>query len=150
MSSSYVRSQIKTYLGTNFPTENVVDLTAQYRSIGDILSDEGITHNDNWLGIQFSSSEERVISIPADNSQGLYREVGIIFLHIVEPVRKDVVDLLLARSEDLRDSFRGKRIGDVVVEEVSPPSFENGTTIQFEGGYTSASVIVSYYRDIKL
>lgn len=150
MSSSYVRGQIKTHIAANLPTENLIDLTAKYQSIGEILSDASLSHNDNWLGVTFSSSEERTQSIPADNTQGLYREIGVIFLHVVEPVRKDVGDLILARSEVLRDSFRGKRIGDVVIEEVTPPNFESGATLQFEGGYTSASIIVSYYRDLKL
>lgn len=150
MSSSYVRTQIKNFITTFHPGENLIDLTSQYNSIGDVLSDASLTHNDNWLGVQFSSSEERTISVHATNSTGLYREVGIIYLHIVEPVQKNVADLILARSEDLRDSFRGRRIGDMVIEDISPPNFETGATIQFEGGYTSASVVISYYRDLKL
>lgn len=150
MSSSYVRSEIKTFLSANSAESDIIDLTAQYSSLTNMLSDNGVGRNDPWLGLQFIGSSEEPITLNSGNTVGKYREIGSIFLHIVERVKNTVADDILTRSEALRTLLRGQRINDIIIESVSPPNFESGATLQFEGGYQSASIIVSYERDLNL
>lgn len=149
MSSQFVRTQITNFLTTNAPTENLIDLTAQYETIDEIIDNEGLGVDDPWLGLQFIGSTEEPQTIIATNSTGCYRELGSIFLHVVARASQSatMVDDILTRSEALRDLLRGRRINSIIVESVSPPNFEQGATLDLEGGYTSASVIVNYYRD---
>ena len=51
--------------------------------------------------------------------------------------------------ETIRSLFRGKRINDIIIESVSPPNTESGTTIEFDNNFTSASIFLDYYRDLK-
>jgi len=150
MSSSYVRTQMTTFITTNSSEANIVDLTAQYSTQQNMLDDAGIGRNDPWLGLQFIGSSEEPITLNSNNTTGKYREVGSVFLHVVERVKTTVADDILTRAEDLRTLLRGQRINDIIIESVSPPNFESGATLQFEGGYQSASIIVSYERDLNL
>lgn len=150
MSSSYVRSEIKTFLSANSAESDIIDLTAQYSSLTNMLSDNGVDRNDPWLGLQFIGSSEEPITLNSGNTVGKYREIGSVFLHVVERVKNTVADDILTRAEALRTLLRGQRINDIIIESVSPPNFESGATLQFEGGYQSASIIVSYERDLNL
>jgi len=150
MSSSYVRSEIKTFLSANSAESDIIDLTAQYSSLTNMLSDNGVDRNDPWLGLQFIGSSEEPITLNSGNTVGKYREIGSVFLHVVERVKNSVADDILTRAEALRTLLRGQRINDIIIESVSPPNFESGATLQFEGGYQSASIIVSYERDLNL
>lgn len=149
MSSSYVRGEIKTFLGAN-SAESVIDLTAQYLNLQDMVANAGIGRKDPWLGLQFIGATEVPVALSADNTSGKYREIGGIFLHVVEKVSDTVTDDILTRCESLRTLLRGRRINDIIIESVSPANFESGATLQFEGGYQAASVIVSYQRDLNL
>ena len=149
MSSKYVRDQIKAFITANLPIENQIDLTAEFSEINDMLQKNGLTYESDWLGLQFSSAQDSSINVGADNDSGCYRELGSVFLHVTA-MAKDVVDNILNRSEAIRSVFRGMRINDIVIENVTPPNFEAGATLQFEGGFTSASVLVGYYRDLNL
>lgn len=42
MSSTYVRTQIENFIGTSLPSENLIDLTADYDDINDLVNDEGL------------------------------------------------------------------------------------------------------------
>jgi hypothetical protein len=150
MSSSYVRTQIKAFIAAELATENVIDLTAEYAELQDMLDDNGLTYTDSWLGIQFIGSEEIPINVGANNTSGCYREDGSVFLHVVAPATDSAASDLLTRAEALRTAFRGQRINDMIIEGVTPPNFEAGATLQFEAGFTSASVIVNYQRDLNL
>ena len=151
MSSTYVRTELTSFLTTNVPAENIIDITAEYDELEFMLQDEGLSPDDNWLGLEFIGSGETPITIPATNTTGKYRETGSLFLHIVEPVSvPDPYSALLIRSETLRNLLRGQRINDILVEGVSPPNFKSGATLLFEGGYTSCSIIVNYERDLNL
>ncbi len=61
-----------------------------------------------------------------------------------------VGDALLQRGEVLRNLFRGRRIGDIIIDSVSPMNFDSGATLEFEGGYMSGSFFMSYRRDLAL
>jgi len=151
MSSSYVRTEIKSFMATTFPGETLIDLTAEFENIRDFLAHNGITGRDAWLGLQFIGSDEQPINVGAGNTQGLYRETGSLFFHIVEPaVKSTAANNIVSRSETLRSGLRGMRINDIVIESVTPVTTQSGSTLEFESGFTSGSFIVSYYRDLNL
>lgn len=152
MSSSYVRDQVKAFITANLIAQepNIIDLTGEFESIRDLVARYGLSHGDNWLGLQFIGSEELPISVSSTNTKGCYREIGAIYLHIVAQAKLGVANGILARSEIIRNTFRGQRIGDIVIEGVTPPNFEDGATLEFDGGYTAASVILNYERDLNL
>jgi len=152
MSSAYVRTQIATFIGTNLATENVIDLTNQYDEIQDILASHAppLTYTDSWLGIQYIGSSEVAINVGADNTQGCYRELGAVFLHVVAPTTPTNAADVLARTEVIRNAFRGQRINDIIIESVTPPNFEAGATLQFDAGFSSASIVINFYRDLNI
>lgn len=151
MSSKYVVDEIVSFIGTNIPSEtNVIDLSAEYDEIQDFRSKYGLGFKDVWLGIEFIGNDEEPIGLNATNSVGRYRETGSIYLHIVDIPSLAVAGKIRTRAETIRNAFRGTRIGDILIENVTPPNFQAGATLQFEGGYTSASVIINYQRDLNL
>lgn len=149
MSSVYVRTQVKQFLSDN-SGETVVDMTSQFEDLRQLLGENNIQPDAPWLGVQFVGNDEVPVSIAATNDLGLYRETGIIQLHVVSEARIGVGDSLLTRGETLRNLFRGRRIGDIVVESVTPLNTEAGATLEFEDGYMSGTCIVTYYRDLNL
>lgn len=150
MSSVYVRNQIKSFIGSNLATENLIDLTGEYRDIEDVIDGASLDYKDPWLGIQFTGSSDQPINVGANNVTGLYREIGVIMLHVVSMAKATATTDILTRAETIRDAFRGQRINDIVIEEVTTPNFEQGATLDFESGYVSATVIISYERDHNL
>lgn len=151
MSSQYVVNEITNFIANNIPSEsNVIDLSGEYSEIQDFRDRYGLGFKDVWVGLQFIGNDEEPIGLSANNGKGLYRENGSIFIHIVDIPSLGVANRIRSRAETIRNAFRGERIGDILIENVTPPNFEAGATLQFEGGYTSASVIVSYERDLKL
>jgi hypothetical protein len=149
MSSVYVRTQIKDFLDDN-SNEDVIDLTAQFDEIKELLSENDIQPDAPWLGLSFIGDDEVPVSLAATNDQGLYRETGAIHFHVVSEAKVGVGDALLTRGETLRDLFRGRRIGEIVIDSVTPMNFDSGATLQFEGGYMSGSFFASYRRDKNL
>jgi len=144
MSSSYVRTEIKAFLAANFPTEDVIDMTAQFQELKEFLADNSLTYESAWLGIDFIGTEEVPISVTSDSTTGCYREMGSVFFHIVDPARSASADNILNRSEVLRSGLRGQRIGDIIIEGVTPLSTEAGGTLDFSGGFVSGSFIANY------
>lgn len=149
MSSSYIRSEIKSFLSAN-STEKFVDLTAEIDEMQELLDRYSIKASDSWVGIQYIGSEELPITIQSNGTVGRYRETGSIYIHVVAPSKFGVANVILPRVEVLRNLLRGKRIGDIIIESVTPPNFEFGAALQFEGGYTSGSFICNYERDYNL
>lgn len=149
MSSVYVRTQIKDFLADN-SAEDIIDLTAQYDELNKMLSEAGIQPDSPWLGLQFLGDDELPIALAATNDQGKYRESGAIYFHIVAAAQIGVGDSMLARGEVLRNLFRGRRIGSIIIDSVTPMNFDNGATLEFEGGYVSGSFFVAYRRDLDL
>lgn len=150
MSSVDVRAKIKTFLTVNAPSEDVIDLTAVYSEIKELLEAEGITSDSPWLGLQFVGDDETPVTVPATNDQGKYREIGAVFFHVVDVAKLGVGDSLLTRGETLRNLMRGQRIDGIVIQSVSPMNFDSGATLQFEGGFMSGSFIVNYEYDFDL
>jgi len=149
MSSKYVRDQFNNFIDTN-SSENIIDLTGQFLTLNEVVSNAGLGRNDDWVGIQFIGASEEIHSITATNSQGRYREIGSVYLHIVARVSDSTTDDIINRSETLRNLLRGRRIEDMIIEGVAPENFEAGTTLELDAGYQSASIILNYYRDLNL
>jgi hypothetical protein len=147
VSSLTVRTEILNFLNASLPTETVIDLTAEFQDIEDVVDSAGITSDDPWIGVQFVGYDEEAVDILATNDVGCYRELGVITLHVVDIAKSGVHNLILNRAEAIRNILRGRRIGPVVIEGVSPANFGTGITLSFEGGYTSASINVDYKFD---
>lgn len=149
MSSAYVRTEIKAFLAAN-SAEILVDLTGEISELDRLLGRKSITRNDPWLGIQFIGDEETPVTIPATNTKGKYREIGVIYLHVVDQPKPDWGDDVIGRAEVLRNLFRGRNINGIRIEEVSPINTQAGATLNFEGGWNAGAVIISYERDLDL
>lgn len=151
MSSKYVREEILNFINTEITSEpNVVDLTAEFRTLEDLLEDVGVSGRDTWLGVQFIGSDEIPQALSATNNTGKYREVGAIYIHVVDVVKKNVHLDILERAEIVRNAFRGRRINDIIIDSVGPPNFSTGDSLNFENGYTSAAILLAYERDLNL
>lgn len=147
MSSPIVRDGIKNFLDDN-STEDVVDLSGEFGELKELLGENDIQPDAPWLGIEFIANEELPISLAATNDQGLYREIGSVLLHVCAEARVGVGQGIITRGEALRNLFRGRRIGSIVVESVSPLNFGPGATLEFDGGYVSGTITVAYHLDI--
>lgn len=150
MSSSAVRTIFKDTLDTGLPSEKVADFSGGYEDIADFLAEFSIDRDEPWIGLQFIPGDEAAITINADNNQGRYRETGAVYIHVVDVAKVGARDSILTRAEAVQALFRGRRIGSLVVQAVTPPNFEFGATIEFEAGYISASVIVEFDYDREL
>lgn len=147
MSSLTVRTLVKAFLAAEAPTENVVDLSAEFGELREMLAELNIQPDAPWLGIDFIGDEELPVSLSATNELGLYREIGSIVLHICAEAKIGCGDSILARGETLRNLFRGRRIDSIIIEGVTPVNFGPGATLEFEGGYVSGTIVVSYQSD---
>lgn len=153
MSSVAVRTAIKTFISAQAPTEKIVDITGGYLVLKDFLAAQSppIAQNVPWLGVEFFADPEEPITIPATNTQGKYREIGGIYLHVVDIAKLTASTGILSRGEALRNAFRGQRIAsDILIQSVTPVNFGQGATLSFDGGYTSGSVIIGYQYDFHL
>ncbi len=146
MSSLYVRTQILDLLTSELPSENVLDLTAEYASVAQMLTQNNLNQNSPWLGVQFVPSSEVPVDIAANNNQGCYRETGVTYLHIVDVTKRNVHTDIIVRGEAVMSTFRGRRLGEIVIEEITPTAFGDTATLNFEGGYSSGAVIVYWTR----
>lgn len=146
MSSSYVRTQFKDFLAANAPDETLIDLTAQFDDLDEVLEQSGIVDSP-WLGIDFVGSDEVPITIGSSNTSGKYREEGAVYLHVVDIAKLGVSDSILSRAETLIGILRGQRIGTIFVESITPVNFGAGAALSFEDGYMSGSFIVAYQND---
>lgn len=149
MSSAYVRTTIKQFIDDN-SSESVVDLTSLFNEIKDLITENNIQPDAPWLGIQFIGNDEVPVALAATNDQGKYRETGAIYFHVVDVAKIGNGDSLLTRGEVLRNLLRGQRIGNMLIESVSPMNFDRGATLQFEGGYMSGSFFAIYQHDFDL
>jgi hypothetical protein len=151
MSSQYVRQGITNFINAELTTENLIDLTADYAEIQDLLEENSLSPRDTWLGLQFVGSEEIPVDVGAINTRGKYREIGVIYLHVVDVAKLNVHNSIIARAEAVRNAFRGRRIADtILIEGVSPVNFGGGATLSFTGGYTAGLIQIDYRRDLDL
>lgn len=146
MSSTNVRTLVRDFLEAE-SSETVVDLTGQYDDLRALLGESSVQPDAPWLGLEFVGDSEEPVSLSADNTKGLYREFGLIQLHVCAVAQLGVGATLESRGEILRNLFRGRRIEGIVVESVSPINTGPGATLEFEAGYVSGTVSVAYHYD---
>lgn len=144
MSSLDVREDLKTYFDAS-TSEVIIDISGETRDLLTVMQANSIGVNDECLFIQFIGSNEEPISVQA----GCYRETGTMYIHVIAPVAIGAIDGILTRCKTIRSIFRGKRVDNIVIESVSPPNTETGTTVEINNNYTSASFFIDYYADIK-
>jgi hypothetical protein len=151
MSSSYVRSNFTTFLTAACTgVETIVDITADFEEINDLLAANGLTYASNWVGLYFLGHSELPVTVPATNDTGKYREDGSIYIQVIAPTSIGCHNGIIARAEVIRDLIRGQRIGEITIDSVSPVSFNNGYTMDFEAGFTSGAMVADYTRDLDL
>ncbi len=146
MSSVAVRTLFKNFLAAN-SAETVVDLTGEFGDLRTILPDYDVQPDSPWLGIEFIGGVENPVSLVADNTRGLYREVGMVQLHVVAVARLGAGNSILTRGEVLRNLFRGLRIDGIIIEAVNPINTGPGATLEFEAGFVSGTISVEYHYD---
>lgn len=150
MSSLAVRTAIFNFISSVAPTENVIDLSGQYAEIQDLIEEAGLAYDDPWLGVQFIGNDDVPITVGANNDTGMYRETGGIYIHVIGVAKLGVAGSILSRGEALRDAFRGMRIGEILIDGMTPINFDTGATVRFSGGYIGASFLVSYVREYNI
>jgi hypothetical protein len=137
MASSLVRTEIKNYLTANWTATAIFDLS-------DYLRATDFPVDAPWLGIQFLSSKEETIHI--SGSLNGYRERGVIFFHLVIP-NGFATSTALTFCEDLRNLFRGKRIGEIAIIRADPPTDTKGTALLIKGPWYGMAVPVAFQWD---
>jgi hypothetical protein len=154
MASKVVRDKIKTFISANLPTssagQTLVDFSGLYQELNEFRQDYSLDFDEPFLAISFVPGEETPNTIASNNTAGMYREIGGCFIHIVDVAKFGVADSILTRADDLITLLRGRNIDGVRVESITTPSFEDGTTLKFDGGYISASIFISYEHDTNL
>lgn len=146
MSSVAVRNAVRQFLDDN-SDETVVDLTGHFENLRDMLNDADVQPDAPWLGLDFSSDGEEPVSLTADNDRGLYREFGLIHLHVCAVAKIGVGSNLESRGEALLNLFRGRRIGNIIIQRVNPLNTGPGATLEFDAGYVSGTVTAEYKFD---
>jgi hypothetical protein len=150
VSSILVRQVFKDFVQANIGTEKLVDLTAEYRDLKDVLAAYAIGPLESFTAISFVGNEDSAITIGSNNVQGKYREMGAVYIYFVATARLGVSDAILLRAETFRKKIRGLRLGssqDVLIDSVTPPNFDTGVGFQFESGFIAATLICTYEYD---
>jgi hypothetical protein len=150
MSSKYVRDTIKNYLTATFPAEKFIDLSDGIDTISDLLAANGLTRTSPWVAIRFVGYIEEPVDIAAGDGIGCYRESGALYIDVAATAGLGAGDSILGRIEAIRSGLRGKRLGNIVIVSLTPPNFGGGASLDFEGGFISASTILEYRNDINL
>ena len=150
MSSASVRLSVKNVFASEIPGEKLVDMSAQYETISDLLQRLSIDLDEEWVGLLFIGDREETVSLAADNTRGCYREYGMVQVNVIAPAAIGVADDMVARADAIRNVFRGRRLGNMIVEEVTPPNTERGAILEMEANFMSASFEIMYYLDINL
>lgn len=153
MSSKRIRDILIPAVETFLNPVPLVDITGRFEDLNDYLEDvESIDEDTAWVAIDFVANPETPITIPAHNALGKFRETGLMILHVVEPASNDqsMVDNILARAEALQNFLRGENFSGILIENITPPNFQAGTTLTFDGGWTAAAITASFESDLNL
>lgn len=151
MSSEYVRTTFNSFItAATSGAETVIDITSDFEEINDFLALNSLTYASNWVGLYYVGDSELPISIPTTNDTGLYREQGSIYIHVVTPTSIGCHTGIITRAEVIRNLVRGKRLGNITIESVSPVNFNNGYSLDMDAGFTSGVLITNYHMDLNL
>lgn len=135
MSSGYVRLQINTFLEANWTATDIFYVD-DYASIDSIPAN----NTDAWVGVEYPSSVEQVNSIPAN----FWREDGDVLIHIVTPNGWESATPV-SYGDQLQQLLRGQRLGDVVIENVSPVTDASPPALELSSSWHGWAILVSYY-----
>ncbi len=145
--SQYARTQIISHLEAN-SDEDFIDLTAAHQELKELLADNNLQPDAPFVGLEFLGGDIIPVSLAATDKTGLYREIGSLEIHICQQAAMGAGQKILTRGEALQKLFFGRRLGDVVIDEVRQISTAEGSTLNFDGGYVSGTFQVGFYRDI--
>jgi hypothetical protein len=135
MSSGYVRLQINTFLEANWTTTEIFYVD-DYDSIDSIPAN----NTGAWVGVEYPTSVEQVNSIPAN----FWREDGDVLIHIVTPNGWNSATPV-SYGDQLQQLLRGQRLGDVVIESVSPVTDASPPALELSSSWHGWAILVSYY-----
>ncbi len=135
MSSGYVRLQINTFLEANWTTTEIFYVD-DYDSIDSIPAN----NTNAWVGVEYPTSVEQVNSIPAN----FWREDGDVLIHIVTPNGWNSATPV-SYGDQLQQLLRGQRLGDVVIESVSPVTDASPPALELSSSWHGWAILVSYY-----
>jgi hypothetical protein len=100
-----------------------------------------------WVTATFAGGQETQESI-GQPGQNVYRETGLIYLHVVVPAYSGDA-LALGLAETLRTLFRGKTLGPVQIWNADPPSTEDADNLSgLDGTWFAASIALDYAADL--
>lgn len=143
MSNAAVRTIITDFLDDE-SNESVVDLTGQFDELRAMLTEAGVQVDAPWLGLEFTSAGEEPVSLTANNTQGLYREIGQIRLHVCAIAQIGAGADIVSRGNTLLSLFRGFNVEGLTVDGMR---FNTGpgATLEFEAGYVAGIVELDYH-----
>jgi hypothetical protein len=135
MSSGYVREKINTFLEANWTTTEIYYVD-DYDSIESIPAN----NTDAWVGVEYPGAVETVDSIPAN----FWREDGDVIIHIVTPNGWNSLKPI-QYGDQLQQMLRGQRLGDVVIENVSPVTDASPPALELSSSWHGWAILVRYY-----
>ena len=135
MSSGYVRLHINSFLEDNWTTTPIYYVD-DYDSIESIPAN----NSEAWVGVEYPSSVEQVNSIPAN----FWREDGNVLIHIVTPNGWNSTTPV-SYGDQLQQLLRGQRLGDVVIESVSPVTDASPPALELSSSWHGWAILISYY-----
>ena len=149
MSAPDVRTGIKNYLVSTFPTDKIIDLSGQYLEHDRFLAANGLTRDSVWVGLQFIGDAEEVNALATINGQGFWVEYGMVYVHVCGPANAlGGINTLIAKAHEYRKKLRSLRLGKLTIEGTLPPMTDEGAALIFESGAQAATVGASYRLEI--
>lgn len=131
------RTDIMDYLEFNWLATDIVELD-NYASFDDLAAQ--LTESTTLL-VDFPIANEQIVTIAVHDANG-WRQDGICQFMFVKPTGTSN-DEVIGYGEDLQDMFRGMRLGDTVIQSISP------LVAQFvDGKWQVWSSQMVFYRDL--
>jgi len=141
--------------------KNSVDLDGNFKQLNVTIAQASTVFRNNLTRAISETSKEMGISSGLSNAILLLGEnlqyLGVVIVPIVTAAVFSLVtaaigvaDDMVARADAIRNVFRGRRLGNMIVEEVTPPNTERGAILEMEANFMSASFEIMYYLDINL
>ena len=145
MSAPQVRTNLKNYLQTTFPTDKIIDLSGEYREHDVFLKANSLTRDSVWVGLQFIGDSEEGNALSTVTDQGFWVEYGMIYVHVCGPANAlGGINTLIAKAHNYRKKLRSLRLGKLTIEGTLPPMTDEGAALVFESGSQAATVGASY------
>jgi len=93
--------------------------------------------------IQYVIADETMMNIGGEGNQG-WEETGSVTLHLLTPTGFDSAPLI-DKSDEMRLALRGRRLGQVVIESVSPFVDFGAGSAGIDGAWKTYSSSLYYY-----